>query len=56
MDKGENDQANVLTTSYVAAGKSGRSNMNNMKDKILLWDYGDSKGEVRGKEREKKSV
>jgi len=54
MNKSKGDWDDVLTTSYPASSQSRRSNVNDVKDKILFQDYENSSKEV-GKEEKRET-
>jgi len=51
-NKSKGDWNIILTTSYPASSQSRRSNVNDVKDRILFQDYENSSEEV-GKEKKK---
>jgi len=53
MNGSKGDWNIILTTSYPASSQSRRSDMNDMKDKVLLQDYENSSEEVREGKKKK---
>jgi len=55
MNKSKGDWDIVLTTSHPASSQSRRSNVNNVKDKILFQGHENSSEEVRKEKKKKKN-